>query len=350
MTNGAAQLEFLGDETRVVESPSRLLERIAKRLSGPGPADEVVFGSANLMALALVRLRRRDDAEALCRAEVAAAVAASRADRAYLLHALEAQVNLFRILGMHGDAAAAVRGLALLEDVADCRAVAFPEFDWPAMPTAVTPEAIRPRLYARNVLVTDTCKILLKAGLHDELVAAASHYLARWPVSIREGLHASAEVAPMLGVHDDAKLCVPMSEAPSVEQTRLALISDLHAARSGEPISAGDADGLAARIRATAGPFLSPGTPLRWELHLLVTTTRDRAAGAVAAQARNLYLRARALGDDALAGQTARHFAGLDGVEPPSGEPSRSAADALADRVLDAVQRFPALGGLAGSA
>ncbi|MER5863016.1 hypothetical protein [Kitasatospora sp. NPDC002040] len=327
--------EFLADDTRVLDDEHRLAERAAA-IAAPGPTSlEQLFLAANLLALALVRLGETVRAQRLCRSEIAYArsLRGTPHQAEAAVYGLEAQVNLIRVDALQGRTAAALAGFAELERIADGRPARLPELSWdPAVLGNDVAQHRKARVYARNVLVIDTCKALLRSGDTAALTAEAQRYVARWPKSVRAGLHHPAE-APYLV--DPAGRPEPVPGEGSLPERRLAFIQLLHLAAG----SAQEAD-PSARERAeradrcwtlVQGTFSSPGTLPRWQASLGSTML------AVGRTERGLELLRCALaaaqehGDRALRravhGRLTAHGVPVP-AEPPAGD--RAAATVLA--------------------
>lgn len=348
--------EFLADDVRVTEGVEQLLARIEECARKNLQDADQVFGTANLLALALIRLGKRGDAEQLCRWEIASAVRASGAQgQASLLHALEAQVNLYRISALKGDPVSALAGLALLERVVDRCPVAFSEFEWNPERIRRADELMKARLYARNVLVIDSCKVMLAAGMHETLVDAARHFISRWPDAVVNGLHCAAEVRPILALQDPT--LVP-PKAGSVHSSRglerLGLIIDLHRTRNDVQndveVRASRLDALEKAIARAPGPFMSDATRIRWHLHLAVTRLLAGDVNGAILDTAEIVQQAKALSDfrfvhQASALRAAMGVGGADAVAHSfNPEDLHEAADDLVRVTRNALDRLPRAG------
>src|SRR4051794_40378667 len=100
MNSTLSQPFYLADDTRVTESDEVLVTWIDAKLSEGFADADMLFGAANLLALVLARTKQLALAERLCEREIAVSAHRSAARRASLLHALEAQVNLFRLAAL----------------------------------------------------------------------------------------------------------------------------------------------------------------------------------------------------------------------------------------------------------
>lgn len=193
-------LGFLSDEERVPQNESAAVDRALGLLSRPADDDpEPLFVAANLIALVHFRLGRPEHARALCRAETA--YARSRVHDGRGPHtakvaalALQPQVNLVRIEGYAGGLDRALAGLAALERIADGQRVQTQDIDWWPEDLADDPAlARRIRALARNIRVSDTCRILHRRARPDLLAPAAARFAERWPTLVAHGIQHAAE-------------------------------------------------------------------------------------------------------------------------------------------------------------
>lgn len=336
---------FLSDEERVPHSvlsalshAGALLDRAASK---PETVPETVFVSANLVSLVLFRLGRLDDARALCAAEIGYAYhhpdPALRPRLAAL--GLQPQLNLLRIEGYAGDLDTALAGLAALEEIADGHPVDTPQVRCSPDDFAGDPQlGRRIRALARNVRVSDTCKILLRRGRTGQLLTEAARLRGRWPDLAAQGLQHAAE-APWAACPEQQTPPGPGELYEGDTQSRrLAYVRTLHLAA----YEAGC--GRAARARELAWPLDAPQaateeggwaselTVPRWQavLGAVLLATGDATRG------RELLLDALEfgdrLGDTALSGGV-RRLLGLPAPVPPDkGE--------VAARITELTQRL----------
>ncbi|MER8184727.1 hypothetical protein [Kitasatospora sp. NPDC094015] len=274
-------LGHLSDEERVPQDEAAAVDRAGALLArAAGEEPEPLFVAANLIALVQFRLGRLDHARALCRAETAYArrrpPGGPSAQLAAL--ALQPQVNLVRIEGYAGDLDRALAGLAALERIADGLAARTADLDWRPDDLAGDPAlARRIRALARNIRVSDTCKILHRRGRPDLLGPEAARFTARWPALASHGIQHAAETPWLLGdgpaghpVDGPAGRSGPAALTdPDPMTRRLAVVRTLHlaahAADHGEHRRAADLAGpLVEAIGSLPGPWASPLTVPRW--------------------------------------------------------------------------------------
>jgi hypothetical protein len=177
-------LGYLSDETRVTARVDALCEKVERRLDvidGPVKTFEV----SNLFALALFRAGRIEDARAVCHAELAFALRCKgSADWPRVAaYAVQPQINLFRIDGFVDDHARALRGLARLAGISLYRKGALPDADVDTADWAAVRDWPVLRNTLRDVVISDTCKIVYRRADADALLAAASILRADWPLS-----------------------------------------------------------------------------------------------------------------------------------------------------------------------
>ncbi|WP_033818702.1 hypothetical protein, partial [Kitasatospora sp. MBT63] len=249
-----------------------------------GDDPEPLFVAANLVALVHFRLGRPDRARALCHAEIAYARSRARTHGGtparLAAFALQPQVNLVRIEGYAGDLDRALAGLAALERIADGERAHTEDVDWWPEDVAADPALARQvRALARNIRVSDTCKILHRRGRADLLAGAAARLTARWPALASQGVQHAAEAPWLLGA-DTAGAPGPTALAdPDPMARRLAVVRTLqlaaHAAGRGQRERALDLTGpLVEAIGELPGPWASPLTVPRWWAVLGATLQR----------------------------------------------------------------------------
>ncbi|MEV4612763.1 hypothetical protein AB0K43_09185 [Kitasatospora sp. NPDC049258] len=266
-------LGHLSDEERVLQDEAAAVERARGLLARPTDEDpEPLFVAANLIALVHFRLGELEQARALCRAETAhgrrRASGGSPAKLAAL--ALQPQVNLVRIEGYAGDLDRALAALAALERIADGLPARTADLDWWPQDLAADPAlARRIRALARNVRVSDTCKILYRRARADLLAPAAARFTARWPALAAQGIQHAAETPWLLGTEEAEPPGPAALTDPDPMARRLAVVRTLHltahAAERGERQRVVDLAGpLVEAVGSLPGPWASPLTVPRW--------------------------------------------------------------------------------------
>lgn len=326
--------DFLADDTRICESNTHLVWRVAELAAGELHEPDSLFRASNLCALSLIRLRDRESAEALCRAEIIAATARGAPNRRCSLYALEAQVNLLRIAAMCGESERALTGLSLLERVADGEYVPMADMCWDPSGVTGTEYLLRARVYARAVFVTDLCKALFRGNAYVRLERHAAHVIRRWPNTIREGLHCAAEVGPLLGSCDAGLRLDRADRTPSPQAGRLNLVLHLHALRAAA-VTDGFLDPCEIRkaedaIAQDAHPLVCRTSPLRWRAHLRTSQLICDPDDAALRQAlSDLSEQARVMLDDQLVRTLAPLIDGEPGPPQPREQLHQRAAGSL---------------------
>ncbi|MET7333182.1 hypothetical protein [Nonomuraea sp. NPDC005650] len=330
-----AWLGYLADDERVTPDNAAVLARADAILSEP-PGDLArLFVGCNLLALLLYRVRRLTEATAVCRGEIALALRRRGTSEWPLAAslALQPQINLLRAEGFAGDFRRALHGLRELEELATGRPVRLPdlEIDDP-MVAAMIRYGPEPLELARSACVIDTCKILWRRGLGQELIEASARLRRRWPGLVAAGGPAFAAEAPWLV--SPLELAPPALDQRSPALRRLAFIRLLHVAaaavQAGKWQAARRASAeLLANREVAGGAFASPLTPLRWLASLGDTLLRLDLHEDAAGPLRQALNGARAYGETTLAGALAARLAVADPAW--SGRPAERAAPTLAD-------------------
>jgi hypothetical protein len=310
----ASRFGFLSDEERFAERGAAAAARVRRVMALDGTAN--LFSAANLLAQAHLQACRVDDAAEVSRhaIECAQRLAARPGRTSLLFHILRPQVTLLRIEGFAGDPDRALAGLAGLDDLAAGRAalVGDLKFDDDAI------EAVRQAGYplpalAGTVRMVDTCKILLRNGRDDELLAFAARYSS--------GLGGHAAEAPWLVRPLDLPPPDPY-DLPGLplDLARLGFAQAVHVAAAADPRAAGRIIRGLTQVRdlLNNGPWLSDLTPTRCVVSLAECASRVGLLGIV----RTLALEARAdaagAGDQLLAREADALLKGLPRPDPAS--------------------------------
>ncbi|MFJ1707215.1 hypothetical protein [Kitasatospora sp. NPDC088346] len=279
-------LGFLSDEERVPQDEAAAVDRALGLLSRPADDDpEPLFVAANLIALVHFRLGRPEHARSLCRAETAYARGRVHDGRGphtakIAALALQPQVNLVRIEGYAGGLDRALAGLAALERIADGLRVQTQDIDWWPEDLADDPSlARRIRALARNIRVSDTCRILHRRARPDLLAAEAARFTARWPALAAQGIQHAAETPWLLGAGTAGPPGPAALTDPDPMARRLAVVRTLHlaahAAEHGRSERAAElAEALVDAVGGLPGPWASPLTVPRWWAVLGATLQR----------------------------------------------------------------------------
>ncbi|HET8659762.1 MAG TPA: hypothetical protein VFM55_12275 [Micromonosporaceae bacterium] len=333
-------LGFLADEQRVAYRGPAALHHVAALLDRPAGTVEDTFVAANLLALSVFRAGEVEQARHLCRAEIAYAL--RRRHRAdwplYAMYALQPQVNLFRLQGYGAQADEALAGLAGLAPLTEGHGAELPDLSLDTGTVGAMDAAGLPvRALARNVHISDTCKILYRHGLAERLCQEAAELCARYPRAGTEGPHHAAEAPWLVAALDQAPVPPDAVGRGRVRVRWLAYIRLVHVAA--HRAAQGDhhdavrlASWLVGRWDALTGRFTSAVTPLRWLATLGDTLQRCGRDDLAEPVLRRVLVNAAAAGDPALtAGLRAR--LGLPPA-PPAG-PAPPELPELVSRMLD---------------
>lgn len=276
--NPARRLDYLSDGERVTGTYASHSIRVRRVLSETELNISKVFGAANLHALRLFRLGEVQRATDLCKAEIACSQ--RNFDRPTIsILGLDPQVNLIRIEGFVGDAKKAVTNFQLLKQLLDGKSVCLPNLAWQAETLESCPRDTQIRVlgFVRNAIVVDTCKILLRRNLWDDLREQAEGFKILWPRAIANGLHHPVEVPYIV---DPAIQDVPPLEFDNGHLgARRSFIQILHLA--GFYADEGDTAQAITLIKKIEMAWeyvsqndLSPSTLGRWQVNLAQTYRR----------------------------------------------------------------------------
>jgi hypothetical protein len=328
----SSRFGFLSDEERAERGPAAVA-RVRRALAG-GDASQL-FHAAHLLALALFHARRTAEAAEVtrCAVECGRRLAAPAGQAGQLFHTLRPQLDLLAFEGLVGDPDAALAGLSGLDDLAAGRGgqVGDVLFDDEAVGAAIAAGFPLPAV-AGAARMVDTCKILLRHGRHDELLAFAGRYAAA-------GTDAAPATAGPAGSAVPSRTSPPTdrprgglphlrpghaAEAPWLvcpldlptpdpdellalprDRARLGFARALHTAAAAEPRAARRLVRELTRVRdlLNTGPWLSELTPVRCLLSLAETAARLGLDGIVHTLALEARVDAASAGDRLLAAE-----------------------------------------------